>query len=82
MNKLFKCRTAPIGMLVCIVASLGCPSVAFAGAITLGTAQTFAVLGGAGVTVGGSCCTVISGNLGDYPLSLSSITGFLLPAHW
>jgi hypothetical protein len=53
--------------------------VAFAGAITLGSAQSFAVLGGAGVAAYGSCCTVISGNLGDYPLGLSSITGFPTP---
>ena len=51
----------------------------FAGAITLGVARSFAVLGGAGVTVGGANGTVVSGNLGDYPASLASITGFPAP---
>lgn len=51
----------------------------FADGITLGSAQTFAVLGGAGVAVNGTCCTVVSGNLGDYPLGVSSITGFPTP---
>jgi Ice-binding-like/PEP-CTERM motif len=55
------------------------PSAVVAGTITLGSAQSFAVLGGAGVTVGGANGTVVSGNLGDYPDSLSSITGFPTP---
>jgi type VI secretion system secreted protein VgrG len=63
-------------MLALMGVSLFCPSAAFAGAITLGSAQSFAVLGGAGVTVAGGGSTVISGNLGDYPYTLSSITGF------
>jgi len=63
-------------MLIFMAVSLCCPSVAFGGTITLGSAQSFAVLGGAGVAVNGSCCTVISGSVGDYPLALSSITGF------
>jgi len=58
---------------------LAYPSAAVAGPVTLGSAQSFAVLGGAGVAVNGTCCTVISGNLGDYPLALSSITGFPTP---
>ena len=76
---LFGRRIAGVGILVSIAVSLCCPSAAFAGAITLGSAQSFAVLGGAGVAVNGTCCTVISGNLGDYPLGLSSITGFPTP---
>lgn len=68
-------RMARIGILV----SLYWPSAAFAGGITLGSAQSFTVLGGAGVAVNGTCCTVVSGNLGDYPLALSSITGFPTP---
>jgi type VI secretion system secreted protein VgrG len=49
---------------------------AFGSSINLGTATSFAVLGGAGVTVAGAATTTISGNLGDYPLFLASITGF------
>lgn len=57
-----------------------CPCSAFAGPITLASAQSFAVLGGAGVTVGGANGTVVSGNLGVYPFALGSITGFPTPA--
>ncbi len=66
-------------MFVSVAFALCCPSPAVAGAITLGSAQSFAVLGGAGVSVNGACCSVVSGNLGDYPLDLSSITGFPTP---
>ncbi len=59
--------------------SICLPSAALAGSITLGSAQSFAVLGGAGVTVGGANGTVVSGNLGDFPDALSSITGFPTP---
>lgn len=59
--------------------SLCCPPAVFADAITLGSAQSFAVLGGAGVSVAGTAGTVVSGNLGGYPISLSSITGFPTP---
>jgi type VI secretion system secreted protein VgrG len=45
----------------------------------LGSAQSFAVLGGAGTTVAGAAGTIVSGNLGDYPLALASITGFPTP---
>ena len=76
MSRLLGQRTARVGILVSMSVSLCCPSVAFADTITLGSAQSFAVLGGAGVAVNGSCCTFISGSLGDYPLGLSSITGF------
>lgn len=55
--------------------ALLCPSATFANTI-LETAQSFAVLGGAGVTVAGGGITTISGNLGDYPSALASITGF------
>lgn len=66
-------------MLSCITVFACCPHASFAGPITLGSAQGFAVLGGAGVSVDGTCCTVVSGNLGDYPSTLSSITGFPAP---
>jgi hypothetical protein len=84
LDKSFFCkivgrRTAGIGVLVSMAVSLGCPAATFAGAITLGTAQSFAVLGAAGVTVGGANGTVVSGNVGDYPIALSSITGFPTP---
>ena len=62
--------------LTSVAIGLFCRSAAFGGTITLGSAQNFAVLGGAGVAVNGSCCSVISGSVGDYPLDLSSITGF------
>jgi type VI secretion system secreted protein VgrG len=52
---------------------------ACAGTITLATATSFAVLGGAGVTAGGIGATVISGSIGDYPDFLSSVTGFPAP---
>ncbi len=77
IGRLFK--TAEVGLPVFALVSLCCPSTMSAGAITLGSAQSFAVLGGAGVTVGGVCCSVVSGNLGDDPLGLSSITGFPAP---
>jgi type VI secretion system secreted protein VgrG len=48
----------------------------YGSSIGLGTATSFAVLGGAGVTVAGAATTTISGNLGDYPYFLASITGF------
>jgi hypothetical protein len=66
-------------MLASMTFALCSPSAALAGAITLGSSQTFAVLGGAGVTVGGAAGTVVSGNLGDDPDALSSITGFPTP---
>ena len=65
--------------LLVITAALTFPTGALAGAITLGSAQDFTVLGAAGVSVGGTNGTVVSGNLGDYPDSLSSITGFPSP---
>jgi type VI secretion system secreted protein VgrG len=58
---------------------LCCPSAVFAGLITLGSAQSFAVLGRASVATASPCCTVVSGNLGDYPYTLTSITGFPSP---
>lgn len=78
-NKGLRWRIAGIGMFVSMLVSLCWPSAAFANTITLGSAQSFAVLGGAGVAVNGTCCTLISGSLGDYPLGLSSITGFPTP---
>jgi type VI secretion system secreted protein VgrG len=75
VRKLFGRRTAGVGMLVFMAVSLCCPSAVFAGAITLGSAQNFAVLGGAGIMVNGSG-SVVSGNIGDYPYDLASITGF------
>jgi len=78
-GKLSVLKTARVGMLAFAIVSLCCPSTMSASAITLGSAQSFAVLGGAGVTIGGTCCTVVSGNLGDDPLDLSSITGFPAP---
>jgi hypothetical protein len=56
------------------------PSPAFTSPITLASAQSFAVLGGAGVTVGGASGTVVSGNLGVHPYALGSISGFPTPA--
>jgi hypothetical protein len=50
-----------------------------ASTITLGSATSFGALGGAGITAGGSGATIISGNIGDYPSALSSITGFPTP---
>ena len=78
-NKGLGWRIAGIGMFVSMLVSLCGSSAAFADTITLGSAQSFAVLGGAGVAVNGTCCTLISGSLGDYPLGLSSITGFPTP---
>src|SRR5579863_10315552 len=78
VGELFGRRTAGVGVFVFITASLCCPAALFADSI-LGSAQDFAVLGGAGVTVAGADGTVVSGNLGDYPLGLSSITGFPTP---
>jgi Ice-binding-like/PEP-CTERM motif len=78
-NRLFGRGTAQIRNFVFMAVWVGCPSAVFAGVITLGSAQSFAVLGGAGVSVNGTCCTVISGSLGDDPLGLSSITGFPTP---
>lgn len=72
-------KTAVPGLLVSMAFSLWCPTVGRASAITLGSAQSFAILGGGGVTAAGPCCTIISGNLGDYPLALASITGFPTP---
>jgi type VI secretion system secreted protein VgrG len=63
------------GIGVLLFAAAGLPPMASASGL-LGTAQTFAVMGGAGVAVNGAATTTISGNLGAYPLSLSSITGF------
>lgn len=70
--------TVRAGTLLCAAVALFCPSGAFAGPV-LGTAQNFAVLGGAGISVGGTGATVISGSIGDYPYDLSSITGFPSP---
>jgi hypothetical protein len=70
---------AGVGILASIAFSLCLPCAALAGSITLGSAESFAVLGGAGVTVGGANGTVVSGNLGDFPDALSSITGFPTP---
>jgi hypothetical protein len=49
-----------------------------ASTIYLESASNFAVLGGAGITAGGPVDT-ISGNIGDYPLDVASITGFPSP---
>jgi type VI secretion system secreted protein VgrG len=62
-------------MLVAAV-SFCCPTALLAGSISLESAQSFAILGGAGIAVGGVCCSIVSGNLGVYPASVSSITGF------
>ena len=75
MSTLSGRRTAKVGALVSIAVSLCCPSVASAGTITLRSAQIFAVLGGAGIAANGGG-DVVSGNMGDYPLALASITGF------
>ncbi len=72
-------RTAGVVLFIFIAVSLCCPSAVYADAITLGSAQSFAVLGGAGISVAGANGTVVSGNLGDYPISVSSITGFPSP---
>lgn len=65
-----------LGCIAFLALSLCCPSGLFAGAITLGSAQSFAVLGGAGVTVAAPSGTVVSGSIGDYPDTFSSITGY------
>ncbi len=66
-------------MLASMTLALCLPCAAVEGIITLGSAQSFAVLGGAGVTVGGANGTLVSGNLGDSPDAFSSITGFPTP---
>ncbi|MES1260673.1 MAG: DUF3494 domain-containing protein [Acidobacteriota bacterium] len=76
LRKYFGWRAAGV---IFLAIPLCCPFTGFAGVVTLGSAQNFAVLSGAGATVGGACCTVVSGSLGDYPLGLSSITGFPTP---
>ena len=62
--------------LIWLVVAVAAVMPAFGSSINLGTATSFAVLGGAGVTVAGAQTTTISGNLGDYPFFLASITGF------
>ncbi len=73
-SKLEYCRVTVRTLSLLSIWMLG-PPVASADTI-LGTAQSFALLGGAGVTVAGAQTSTISGNVGDYPLGLSSITGF------
>ena len=76
VRKLFgRRRTSGVGVPFFMAVSLCCPSAVSAGAITLGSAQNFAVLGGVGIMVNGSG-SVVSGNVGDYPLDLASMTGF------
>ena len=77
MRKPFRRRAVPVAAIVCFVAILCISSPGWAG--TLGTAQSFAVLGYAGVTnnhVDPNPQTQIYGNVGVSPLPLTSITGF------
>jgi type VI secretion system secreted protein VgrG len=74
-----KRRRAVIGLPIFMAVALCGPPALFAGVITLGAAQSFAVLSGAGVAINGACCTVVSGNLGDYPLDVGAITGIPTP---
>ena len=61
-----------------IAAALLCsPSPAFSqSAPDLGASQSFAVLGGSGVTVAGAAVTLISGDTGSSPTAGAAITGF------
>ena len=73
MRNLLQRYAVRAAFVVPFAAFLGSPSTGWAGPI-LGSAQSFAVLGYAGVTATGA--TQIYGNVGVSPLPLTSITGF------
>jgi Ice-binding-like/PEP-CTERM motif len=73
MRNVFQRRTAP-GALIVVSAALLCNSFPGWAGTLLGSAQSFTVLGYAGVTNTGP--TQIYGNVGVSPLPLTSITGF------
>ena len=75
MRDAFQKRTARVAFIVFFAALLCNPFPGWAGTVLLGSAQSYAVLGYAGVTAAGAVGTTqIYGNVGVDPLPLSSIT--------
>src|ERR1035437_9262964 len=74
MRDAFRKRTARVAFIVFFAALLCIPFPGWAGTV-LGSAQSFAVLGYAGVTNVPAAGTQIYGNVGVSPLPLTSITG-------
>ena len=78
MNKVFQRCNARAALGILSFIALFCNPLSGRAATILGSAQSFAVLGYAGVTNahGSDPATVIFGNVGVSPLPLASITGF------
>ena len=77
MIKIKKTRFIPLLLILLLVGMMAAPAMTMAaspGPVGLGTAVNYAVLGGLAISNTGA--TVISGDVGLYPNTLTSVTGF------